>query len=628
MNGDNVDKNIINAYNGGQVIIANDNSAVYAVQNNNSKVSANSANNCEKFQNNKKQDYIDNWNSRLFLHIDNDERPITLADAFIMPDYNIYKSIKRIDFLCDDELDEIIDKFVNYQKTSSLLITGVPGIGKSTITSWIANKHKEDDKYLFLKFRDWESEELESGLLKSVCFTLGCKKNNLENKILILDGFDEIKTLNIREKLLNDFTNDLKDFENFKVIITSRPTYITAVNFDNYLELCPLDPLLIRIFYEKITNQKLKGYIDYDNIDVLGIPVILYMAIMSDINITKRSTKPKLYKRIFAKKGGIFDRFSYEGIAYSKGTHILGNSENIDKYLQFLRKTAFSMFEKNSLSLIKNEFDIPNLVFQGNDISVLEFPIKYLFEDTETNIEFIHKSIYEFFVSEYIFVSICEVIEMSENKVACVLGEILEGELLSEEIIEFLRYRFKKSSKMMRNFDKLLAVFEIMMNNGMTFFTHKRFKKVIDREIIVFANILHILHFWEFDSLRMNSVLISSYICNNKIRLDISNMSLMGADLKGANLYKANLQKANLRKTDLRRSDLRGSDLREANLSGSNLEKADLRGANLEGSIWFVSDIRKVLPLLSSTYFKNIFIRENNGLKKLERSELSKLSKI
>jgi len=48
-----------------------------------------------KIRNNKKQKYIENWSSRLFLHQDKDERPITLADAFIMPDYRIYKSIKR-----------------------------------------------------------------------------------------------------------------------------------------------------------------------------------------------------------------------------------------------------------------------------------------------------------------------------------------------------------------------------------------------------------------------------------------------------------------------------------------------------------------------------------------------------
>ncbi len=43
-----------------------------------------------KFQNDKKQDYIKNWNSRLFLHVNNDENPITLSDAFIMPDFELH----------------------------------------------------------------------------------------------------------------------------------------------------------------------------------------------------------------------------------------------------------------------------------------------------------------------------------------------------------------------------------------------------------------------------------------------------------------------------------------------------------------------------------------------------------
>lgn len=49
----------------------------------------------KKFKNNKKEDYIKNWNSRLFLHMDNDENPITLKEAFIMPDYKMYKYLNQ-----------------------------------------------------------------------------------------------------------------------------------------------------------------------------------------------------------------------------------------------------------------------------------------------------------------------------------------------------------------------------------------------------------------------------------------------------------------------------------------------------------------------------------------------------
>ena len=74
MEWDNENKVEINANSGSQVIIADGSATVYATQNNDSASIKE-----EKFQNNKKEDYIKNWNSRLFLHQDNDKRPITLA---------------------------------------------------------------------------------------------------------------------------------------------------------------------------------------------------------------------------------------------------------------------------------------------------------------------------------------------------------------------------------------------------------------------------------------------------------------------------------------------------------------------------------------------------------------------
>lgn len=64
-----------------------------------------------------------------------------------------------------------------------------------------------------------------------------CKKSDLEGKILILDGFDEMKTLNIRDKLLMDFMVDIKDLLNFKCIITSRSAYINLDDYENIIEL-------------------------------------------------------------------------------------------------------------------------------------------------------------------------------------------------------------------------------------------------------------------------------------------------------------------------------------------------------------------------------------------------------
>lgn len=582
----------------------------------------------KKFQNNKKQDYIKKWNSRLFLHVDNDENPITLADAFIMPYYKRNKFKHRIGFSNNDTLGQIIEKFVNYNKSSTMLIGGMPGIGKSTITSWLANRYRDDNKFIILRFRDWESKELESGLLKAICNTLECKKRELNNKIFIIDGFDEMKLLNKREKILDDFANDIKDFDNIKFIITSRPAYISSLNFDIFLELRPFNINQIERFYEIITRNSINSNIDYDNIDVFGIPVILYMAIMSNINITKTTTKPQLYNRIFAEKGGIFDRF-YDGeFEYDKGAQILRKPKNIKEYLDFLRKIAFMMFESNSLLLMTKDCEIPKLEFGENSVSILEFPIKHLFENTEANIEFIHKSMYEYFVSEYIFWSIYRVLNMSDNELACSLGETLEGNILSEEIIEFLRYKFKSCEKMMKEFEHLICVFEMMLKDGMTYYVKKRLKNVIDREVIIFTNILHVLHFWEFDSLRVNSTLMSYYLRGNRITYNLSNVNLMRANLRGVDLINANLEKTNLRKTDLRGANLRGANLKRANLSGADLRRADLRGAKLDGSIWYEPDIRKALLQLKEASFINLMIRESNAIREVKRSELFPDEKI
>ena len=177
----------------------------------------------------------------MFLHIDNKENPLTLADAFIMPDYKRHQSVKRIDFSYEDMLDEIIDKFMTYDRTSTMLITGVPGIGKSSITSWIAHKYENDDNVIILRFRDWEYEELNSGLLKAIYHTLDCGKGDLENKILVLDGYDEIKALDKRDRLLGAFISKLKDFGNLKCIITSRPAYVNSRYFNNAVELKEFD---------------------------------------------------------------------------------------------------------------------------------------------------------------------------------------------------------------------------------------------------------------------------------------------------------------------------------------------------------------------------------------------------
>lgn len=629
-----------------------------------------------EFKNNRKQKYIENWNSRLFLHMDNDERPITLANAFIVPDYKMYKSVKKIGFSVNDTLDEIIIKFVKYNKTSTMLITGVPGIGKSSITSWIVNEYKDNNDIMVLRFRDWESEDIENGLLKAVYNTLECKKKDLENKILIIDGFDEIKSLNERENLLDSFIVAIKDFENFKCIITSRPAYIGISYFQNVLELKKFDIDKVEIFYKKITGNLLdKQQKIESNLEVLGIPVILYMAIMSNVDISENPTKPELYNRIFAEEGGIFDRFYIDGIGYDGGSHILRNKQNVKIYLEFLQKVSFEMFESNHL-VLKENYQIPDLEFNGNHLSVLEFPIKHFFECAETNIEFIHKSIYEYFISEYIFIEICKGIKFSKEDFAGILGNLLKRNYLSMEILIFLEFKIR-NSEIKERFDIINDTFGLMLQDGMTYHTGKCYKNVIDCELCIFVNMLEIVHFWENGFLRFEQSIFNYIKYNKKLKLNLKRADLKGlklealdfkrAKLRRANLVHANLVHANLVGVDLVESNLAeanlsGADLRDAKLNEANLRKvnfyeaklnnvkliradltearliradlreADLRGAkltsvylreaNLESSIWTESQINKLYTQLKEAKFRYILVEEKRERKKVYKSEL------
>ena len=579
----------------------------------------------EHFSNNKKQDYIRNWEKRLFLHIDNEKNPITLAEAFIVPYYKMYKKIDRMGFFDYDTLDVIITKFMRYDKSSSMLITGVPGIGKSSIVSWISEKYKQED-VIVLRFRDWDREELEKGLLNSICSTLSCNKRDLNNSVLIIDGFDEIKRLDEKDNLLDTFMNDIKDFENFKIIITSRQAYISPDSFQIYLDILEFDIKQVETFYKLIKSKELSNKEKIkQNIKILGIPVILYMALMSGIDIKENPSKPELYNQIFAQEGGIFDKFSYEGTEYDIGNQILRHPNNIKIYLGFMQKAAFIMFEKKELCLIKDkdDYQVPKLEIDKKEISILEFPIKHLFDKTNVKIEFIHNSIYEYFVSEYIFTSIREAMDISKEKLASAFGRMLKSNVLSCEILEFLQYRILKETD--NKFHVVYETFQMMIENGMTYYTGQCYKSAIDCEMNVFANMLEIIHLWNFKSIEFEKCVDDYIKCNinhalnlknlkfenakwertNLVKSNLSGIFLSGANLKNAVLIEVKLQNAKLDNAVLENVDLTEADLTGADLKGANLRNAIFRNANLTGA-----DLRGVI--LEGTDFSNAnFTRAN-----------------
>ena len=205
-------------------------------------------------------------------------------------------------------------------------------------------------------------------------------------------------------------------------------------------------------------------------------------------------------------------------------------------YLHFLRSLAFKMFEQNELTLRRGSLQIPDLRFQGGYISVLEFPIKHLFENTGSSIEFIHKSIYEYFAAEYIIEALYENINKDKEHFAGVLGNLFKENKLTKEIIEFAKYKIRINSLLHDSFGVVYDAFHLMLENGMTFYTDKH-KKIIGYEMKLFANMLEVLHFWDGIHLELNDMMCNYIEYNRNNFLNLSSCSVGEnnvADLKGA----------------------------------------------------------------------------------------------
>ena len=225
----------------------------------------------------------------------------------------------------------------------------------------------------------------------------------------------------------------------------------------------------------------------------------------------------------------------------------------------------------------------------------MEFPIKHLFEKTDGAIEFIHKSIYEYFVADYVAVSMCRGAKLSTKDFAGIFGYLLKQNGLSSEILEFLKYKVE-TSELNSKFTVIKDTFKLMLQHGTTYYTGKCYENVIDCEMRVFTNMLNIIHLWEWRSLKLNSLITPYLLYNHYLNLNLKNIDLSrsnlskadlrsadlsGTNLKEADLFGADLRKATLSKADLFRADLSRADLRKATLSGTNLREASLRSTNL-----------------------------------------------
>ncbi len=419
----------------------------------------------------------------------------------------------------------------------------------------------------------------------------------MNEKILILDGYDEISVKDDRKEILDQlYWGVVKNNSTqcFLLIITCRVNYIKTVERVQckYITLQPWDKDQIESFCKifcRITNisldtEAIENIIK--NKEILGIPLILYMVLALNISIGKEGSIVDVYDKVFSLEGGIYDR-CIDNKSFAD-RHRVGKMKN--QIHQISRDIAIWMFENNP-----DEAYIPaeeykkicvNILQQNEDIKQdfiigIFFKLKHCEGREGEELYFVHRSIYEYFVAEYIFSLIYKAIDSQED-VMCVFGKFLKNNFLSRNMLKYLKIKIL-NSKLRDNFGIVNESFQIMLQDGMTYHASKYYKElyknVMDYEMNVFKNMLEILHLWETKVIKFDGKIVK-YVKYNIYY----GLNLKGANLKGANLEGANLNRANLNRANLIGANLREAELKETNLKGANLNRAKLEGAKLEGT--------------------------------------------
>ena len=523
------------------------------------------------------------------------------------------------------------------------MILGQPGIGKSTLITWITANFtsRVDDIMIYqfaadLKYLDWQHRNISTQILD----TLGLSYDDLNEKTLILDGFDEINIEGDRKEILDNIYWNLikgRKVEKFSLIITCRENYISSFERIQckYITLLPWDKGQIRSFCAYY-QEKTKGDISeqiitkvIENKEILGIPLILYMTLALNIAIEKECSIVDIYDKIFSLEGGIYDRCIENKNFADK--HRIGE---IKKQIhQISREIAIWMFENNPVGayISQKEYekicdDVMEECEQKNKGIKQDFLIGNYFKlvkhcegvGTE-ELYFVHRSIYEYFVAESIYCSIQkalkELSEESKIELAGNIAEYLKVGQITSTIGEYLQFMILKlyeglnSEKGERFYKWWEETFDMMMTCGMFYFTGnsiQAYENILLKETNCFVNFLKILRLLlnvsnqTYILENTNSNQVEKYIrlrlidCKRQLsfgveKLNLSKVWLSGIDLKRIDFSFIYLREANIKGADLSGEYLSGVNLIktvliETNLRGADLMKADLREADLRGA--------------------------------------------
>ena len=187
-------------------------------------------------------EYIKKWHEKILFDDsieENDKNKVltlnynNLCLDELLPDYK-WKN----DYKVFGDLKDLISNYTKMNDKQMLMIFGEQEIGSGLIATWIANKIVEDYNKIFIYKTSEDLKEIEwidknTGIADRILKELGLSFADLEGKILILDGFDDIGSKNCIPELFNEmywkFIID-SSMNEFLLILVFRKSYFPCLN--------------------------------------------------------------------------------------------------------------------------------------------------------------------------------------------------------------------------------------------------------------------------------------------------------------------------------------------------------------------------------------------------------------
>ena len=605
----------------------------------------------------------------------------SLAELYMKSSY--YKSYDET-----ADVEQLLDEFISNGDYGVLWIVGEPGHGKTSLCIKAVADYRKRQRYQYSKGVFWfrlnpqgipEMVKTKILALEKV-FSWGRITGNrsnmiepgeIEDSLVFLDGFDELKSSleeqGIPSSQFYEQVNQLALEYHMHIVVTSRTRALELEKFCSESQLkgghaeitCDLSDggvlknnikLLAPLTGEKqiawinelISFRKKKG-IDVSDLEKYKLT---FLSLQKNENMEGLLKVPILLRMIVQ---NCFEPMSDNRVElyhdlFDKTLRRQGLNDQINQLLSIYREIAFKIFVYDDDCAEINVEDFKGIT--DSDACLYQYylhtPEAELGQDKTDiyRITFIHRSFYQYFLSEFFYEKLKSVIDVQSGEhflkylwprhIDPYVMDNVRLRLKGEDIdyMQVFRaidktdailseYKHASDSKNpIGNYDKANNVFWNAISACNSLFQNKGLQKKMDiterviellskytcSKILLRCSLLREANLREAD-LSEADLIGADLIEADLSRADLREAYLIGAHLFRANLIGADLSRANLREAypiganlieaDLREANLREADLSGANLSGADLREADLREADLSGADLIEADLSR-----------------------------------